>query len=125
MIDNPSRPPDDDRAGGASPAEPGAVAIPHGHRPEHTRRCRMPAEAARAVADGRRAVGWSQRELAVAVGVSRPFITRIEAGSRSPSLRTAVALVGVLRLGERDRTRLMECARPAGRSSPWRTGAWL
>jgi transcriptional regulator with XRE-family HTH domain len=41
---------------------------------------------------------WSDARLAEAVGVSRPFITRIRTGERQPSITVAKRLMKVTRL---------------------------
>lgn len=41
---------------------------------------------------------WSDAKLAAAVGVSRPFITRIRRGERQPSLPVAERLSKITRL---------------------------
>lgn len=41
---------------------------------------------------------WSNAKLAAAVGVSRPFISRIRSGERQPSLPVAERLSKVTRL---------------------------
>jgi transcriptional regulator with XRE-family HTH domain len=41
---------------------------------------------------------WSDARLAQAVGVSRPFITRIRKGERQPSIKVAAELVRVTKL---------------------------
>lgn len=51
-----------------------------------------------AVIAARNARGWSQRDLAEAIGVSQPVIARLERGERDPRLSTMVALCEALNL---------------------------
>lgn len=44
----------------------------------------------------RKEKGMSQEQLASIVGVSRPFISQLENGEHSPSIKTAVALAKAL-----------------------------
>ena len=60
------------------------------------------AQLAGSVSQARRAVGWSQRELAERCGLSRPTIARIEAGQhvRMATLETVAEVLGLrLELG--------------------------
>ena len=41
---------------------------------------------------------WTDQKLADAVGVSRPYLTRIKLRERSPSLKVAAQLVSVTKL---------------------------
>jgi transcriptional regulator with XRE-family HTH domain len=88
-------------------------------------RHRVPPELAADLRRWRVERGWSQEALGRRVRVSRAFVSNLECGIRAPSVAVAVALASVLGLPDRDRGRLMEHARLAGRSSPWRTGDWL
>lgn len=51
---------------------------------------------ARSVKDGRRAIGWSQQELARRARVSRPMVGRVERATVSPSFEVAARLFGAL-----------------------------
>lgn len=42
--------------------------------------------------------GWSQRQLADAIGVSQPLIARLETGGRDPRLSTMAAVARALNL---------------------------
>ncbi len=48
------------------------------------------------VRERRRAVGWTQAELAAAAGVSRSLVAAVEAGRHVPSVATALALAHAL-----------------------------
>lgn len=41
---------------------------------------------------------WNDAKLAVAIGVSRPFVTRIKLGERQPSLGVATKLARITKL---------------------------
>ena len=55
-------------------------------------------EFAQRVIEARRNRGWTQAELARAVGVQRPAISRLEAGDHDPRLGTVVAVCRALDL---------------------------
>jgi transcriptional regulator with XRE-family HTH domain len=84
----------------------------------------LPADVGRLLARARRGLGLSQGAVAARVGISRPFLTRLEAGQRAPSVAVAVRLAFVLQLSDRERGLLLGHAQLAGQSSPYRTGAW-
>ena len=90
---------------------------------DEDRRC-LPPDVGWSLAQARRRLGLSQRAAADRAGISRPFLTRLEAGQRAPSVAVATRLAFVLRLSDRDRGVLLGHAQLAGESSPYRTGAW-
>jgi transcriptional regulator with XRE-family HTH domain len=51
-----------------------------------------------AVVQARTSLGWSQRDLARAIGVSQPVIARLESGDHDPRLGTMLAVCGALGL---------------------------
>jgi transcriptional regulator with XRE-family HTH domain len=51
-----------------------------------------------AVVQARTKLGWSQRDLARAVGVSQPVIARLESGDHDPKLGTMLAVCRALGL---------------------------
>lgn len=51
-----------------------------------------------AIVQARSKLGWSQRELARAVGVSQPVIARLESGDHDPKLGTMLAVCRALGL---------------------------
>jgi DNA-binding XRE family transcriptional regulator len=72
----------------------------------------------------RPARGAVARALAERCGCHGPTVTNLEAGRRAPSIVLAVDLAGALDLNDAEYDRLLVEARRAGRSSPWKTGAW-
>ncbi|MFJ9903952.1 helix-turn-helix domain-containing protein [Streptomyces sp. NPDC101152] len=68
--------------------------------------------------------GLSQSELAVRVGVRRPYINKLEHSARCPSLLVAQALADVLALDEDETAVLYGCAvDDAGHNHPARVAA--
>lgn len=51
-----------------------------------------------AVVQARTRLGWTQRDLAAAVGVSQPVIARLESGDHDPKLGTMLAVCRALGL---------------------------
>lgn len=51
-----------------------------------------------AVIQARAKLGWSQRDLAAAVGVTQPVIARLESGDHDPKLGTMLAVCRALGL---------------------------
>jgi transcriptional regulator with XRE-family HTH domain len=84
----------------------------------------LPRDVGWMLAQSRRRLGLSQLAVAQRAGISRPFLTRLEAGRRAPSVAVAVRLAFVLRLSDRDRDAFLGHAQLAGESSPHNTGAW-
>ena len=71
-----------------------------------------------AVVEARRKLGWTQRDLATAIGVSQPVIARLESGDHDPKIGTVAAICAALGLsftiGDRS---LLPHAVPAKRRS--------
>lgn len=80
-------------------------------------------QAMAALRDGRRRHGWNLTKAAERTGVSRPFISQLESGTRRPSESVARDLITAYGLTGEDYDAVMQIARPlAGRDSPYRTG---
>lgn len=66
----------------------------------------------------------TQAEAAEAVGVQRPYVSKLEDGSRCPSLVVAHGLIRVLAMDEQDAALLLGAAvGDAGRCHPCRSRA--
>jgi DNA-binding XRE family transcriptional regulator len=59
---------------------------------------KSPLKPADLIKDVRKKKGWTQKQLADAVGVTASFITQVEAGKTFPSYERCVALANVLNL---------------------------
>ncbi|WP_455361995.1 helix-turn-helix transcriptional regulator [Streptomyces sp. SYSU K21746] len=83
-----------------------------------------PAELGPMLRQARERAQLTQAKAAEAVGVQRPYISKLEDSSRCPSRVVALRLVDILALGEHDAALLLGATvEDAGRSHPRRSPA--
>jgi len=80
-------------------------------------------ELAQALADARRARGWSLREAARRIGCAHGTVAHLERGRRAPSVVMAESIADAYRLDDQWALRLLaEAVEGAGKDSPYKTG---
>lgn len=88
-----------------------------GRRREHRR---LPAHLAARLREAREAAGLSQRQVAERIAASRRFVSYLERGERSPSIRIARKLAAALDLTAGDVQALELAIRPFDGAQAWR-----